>query len=403
MQNISTQLKNAWQLLWDCRGLLAFLGIVIHSARIYAPAHAPYALADASTSQFFQYMAESIHAFRMEGFFVLSGAAAYTVLNKNSQNFLANRTMRLLVPFVVTALLLNLPIFQFAEHVLGKPPEGIFSANIVNIDFWLAGDWMMHLWFIRNLIFYTFIYAALARSVLFCAAVRWLLAKLTFHAKAANYSVIGLAVALVALLPATVGFLIPSFHEPILGKGNTLLGTGMEAVSYFIYFGAGLLLARKPEALLVITSTRPQIIVCCSAICALNGLFAITGITSQDLANVLISSLLSKVLLELFQQCSTLSLLYLVVQCVVGLRLIGLTSTMQAWAKASYTIYLVHLPVIWLFSLGLRLIDGQIFLKFCILVTACLAVCLAFHSLIVNGRVQLTRFLFTGQLAKELR
>jgi glucans biosynthesis protein C len=400
MSNISLQIKNAWQVLWDCRGLLAFLGIVIHSARVYSPLS--YALADEVTSQYFRFLAEAIHAFRMEGFFVLSGAAAHIVLNKNAKNFLGNRTMRLLVPFVVTAVLMNLPAMQIAEQVLGRPAEGIFSANVLNIDFWLAGDWLMHLWFVRNLIFYTFIYAVLARSVLFCAAVRWTLLKLTFQAKAADYSMIAVAFICAALLPASLGFLFPSLHEPILGKGNGLLGTGSEAIWYSMYFTAGLLLARKPEILPTITRFHPQAIIFCLALCALNCFFVMLNVTKANISDVFVSALLSKVVLELFKQATTVALIYLTVQAAAGLQALGFIAAVRYWAKASYTIYLVHLPVIWLFSLGLRQIEGPIFLKFCILVMATLAVSLAFHALIVNGRVKLTRFLFTGQRSKSL-
>jgi hypothetical protein len=306
------------------------------------------------------------------------------------------------VPLVATAALMNLPAMQIAEHFLGKPGEGVFSANTLSIDFWLAGDWLMHLWFVRNLIFYTFIYAVLARSEIFCAAIRWALLKLTFQAKAADYSIIVAASMFAALLPAMFGFIFPGLHEPILGKSDALLGTGFEAVWYSVYFAAGLLLASKPEILLGITRLHPQTVLLCLAICALNCFFIMLDLTKANIADVFVSSLLSKVVLELFKQATTVSLIYLTVQAAAGLQALGFIATVRQWAKASYTIYLVNLPVIWLFSLGLRQIEGPIFLKFCILVMATLAVCLAFHALIVNGRVKLPRFLFTGQRTKNL-
>ena len=143
MKNVLTSnTEYARQLFWNCRGLLAFLGIVIHSAGIYAPKYLP--LSDPQNYLFFRYVQDAIHAFRMEAFFILSGCAAYIVSRKKTNNFLLNRTVRLFIPFVTIALLLNWPIFQLVKWQIGKPPEGNLSANFFDVQFWLAGDWVLH-------------------------------------------------------------------------------------------------------------------------------------------------------------------------------------------------------------------------------------------------------------------
>jgi glucans biosynthesis protein C len=395
MKNPLLHKNIAWQTLWDCRGLLAFLGIVIHSARAYSSD--PYSIGDASASIYFKYLAHSIHAFRMEAFFILSGAAAYIVFHRSEKNFVADRSVRLLVPLVVTAVLLNLPVLQLTENIINAPLEGSVFTNFLDPSYWLAGEWLLHLWFLRNLMLYTIIYALLSNWQELQSLLNSLVRKPSIKSKLQHRHVILFLVVSVSLFPAVVSYLLPVFHEPILGIGNSLLGSVREHLSYGIYFGAGLILAKKPEFLGPLIKVDRKVIGVCLLVCLLQSTFAIFEVTEAEITALISSKLITKIFIECLRQGTTLAAIYLLIQATTFLISVNLGKTLRIWAKASYTVYLLHLPIVVVLVLALKPLNLPVFLKFSLIVVATSLLCIQFHSMFIAGRIELTRFLFTGK------
>src|SRR5687768_5326452 len=95
------------------RGTAMLLGIVLHAAISYMPSRMPnlvWATHDASTSSAMDWLFWGIHAFRMPVFFLIAGFFSALVFERHgAAGFLANRTRRVLRPFVLACLVL-LPI-----------------------------------------------------------------------------------------------------------------------------------------------------------------------------------------------------------------------------------------------------------------------------------------------------
>jgi glucans biosynthesis protein C len=388
----------AWQILWDCRGLLAFLGIVIHSSRVYGTDI--FALSDGNSSIAFKYLCDFIHSFRMEAFFVLSGCSAHIIFEQDRQRIFANRTMRLLVPFFVIAFLLNMPMAFLGEAILGWPIEGNESSNIFSSRYWMSGGWVAHLWFIRDLMVFTAIYVLLLNCKQIVALASLVKRQCLLMNIAQRQACLLASVVSLALLPSALSYIFPGLYKDVLGEGNGLLGNYKEYLAYSIYFALGVVIAKVPSSLARLTKKDRVIVLVCLSLCSLRGIFLIAGIDESVISEVIKSSALTKIFLEILRQSAVVSMMYLAFQFVCFLRTTRLAATLKEWSQASYTVYLLHLPVIWFFAIALKPMDDPIIWKFCFMVFATSVVCLSFHSLFVIGRIKLTRFLFTGQLVR---
>jgi glucans biosynthesis protein C len=378
----------AWSTLWDARGLLALLGIILHCARIYAPQS--FALSDPELHPFYRHLVDAIHAFRMEAFFVFSGAALFMVMSKSSGPILANRTRRLLIPFLFATVLLNLPTLQLIQIVMGTSPTGPSEFNLLSLSFWLSGDWVMHLWFIRNLMIYTLVYCLLTSAPKVFNLMSLSVGKIPKIALIPS-------VAILLLLPSVIGYLLPSTYNPILGADHGLLGNVRQHLHYGLYFGVGLFIARHPQLLLHLVQSNVRAFVLSISFCAICLILTRGPISESEWAILFQNATLTKVSIELAKQLSVFSLIYLTLQGVAVLQRTSLAVPLRDWAKSSYTIYLVHQPVVWLLALGLHSIALPIALKFLVMVVLTSIICLAFDRVLVLGHIRWTSFMFTGR------
>jgi hypothetical protein len=133
------------------RALLMIMGVAYHTALIYAPAgQQPWRVASVTTHPFFTGLAQFIHDFRMFAFYIISGFFFSLLVGKSgAKQALLNRWTRLGIPLVFCGLtintLMNLFSSQWKFH-LG-------SASELSIYF-SQGEWLGHLWFIGNLLAY---------------------------------------------------------------------------------------------------------------------------------------------------------------------------------------------------------------------------------------------------------
>ncbi len=141
------------------RSVLMSLGVVLHSARIYVP-NSPWLVAEPMTAPVFGLIVDAIHSFRMPAFFFISGFfCALTLERYGAGRFLRQRLPRILLPAITIALLINVPQVRWliAEGQIAAP----------GLAAWINGQaWVLHLWFLFNLALYFLIAAAIGPRAL---------------------------------------------------------------------------------------------------------------------------------------------------------------------------------------------------------------------------------------------
>jgi len=130
------------------RGLLMLLGVVLHAALVYST-QGEWVVSDTRRSPVFDAVYAVIHSFRLPTFFLLSGLLCGTGIAAGPGPFLRSRAVRLAVPLVATAILVN-PV----QVVLVSGP-GDFREEFA------GGRWVGHLWFLIDLLAYTLLAAGL--------------------------------------------------------------------------------------------------------------------------------------------------------------------------------------------------------------------------------------------------
>ncbi len=137
------------------RAILILLGVPYHVSLIYHPAQF-WPMHSAEISAPLGWFGDFIHYFRMHAFFLISGFfATFQLSRKPSTDWLRQRMVRLGVPLLATALLLN-PL-----QMLGMAVGETGDWSTASASLWLArlghlGEpWIAHLWFLIVLIIYS--------------------------------------------------------------------------------------------------------------------------------------------------------------------------------------------------------------------------------------------------------
>lgn len=132
------------------RAFLMVFGIVLHAAQLYNPTQ-EWLYHDNSSSATLAWIVAITHSFRMPAFFIVAGFFCGFVLQRYSlPQFLERRFTRLLIPFVATAVSLNL-----LQSWLLNPEQ--------NWATWLlSGEFVGHLWFLVNLMVYSVVVSVIA-------------------------------------------------------------------------------------------------------------------------------------------------------------------------------------------------------------------------------------------------
>lgn len=133
------------------RSVLLVSGMILHISLLHTPQG--LVLKSAMQSDVLAWVLEFVRSFRMPSLFLVSGFfSALLVDRKGLQGFLRNRMVRMGVPFLVCGLLVNSLMVKLAL----SPPMSLDSMHF------LDGSWQFHLWNIGNLIAYELcVYAAL--------------------------------------------------------------------------------------------------------------------------------------------------------------------------------------------------------------------------------------------------
>ncbi|MDO7841671.1 acyltransferase family protein [Sphingomonas immobilis] len=136
---------------WDAtRALLMLLGIPFHAALAFQTGW--WIVATHNHSIVLDYAAEAIHLFRMPAFFLVAGYFAAMLLARRAPgDWLRGRVMRLGVP-LVAALLTLIPVLNIACELSNFAP-GAALASFWNLSLTSGGYWVRHLWFLIVLLY----------------------------------------------------------------------------------------------------------------------------------------------------------------------------------------------------------------------------------------------------------
>lgn len=125
------------------RATLMVLGVALHTADVFVSS-GDWLVADSHRSQFFDFLVALIHCFRVPGFFLLSGLLFAGSLGRHAApDLLARQLLRLGLPLLTCALVIN-----GAQQLLLSAYRGTDPWT----DFFSASAPMFHLWFLRDLL-----------------------------------------------------------------------------------------------------------------------------------------------------------------------------------------------------------------------------------------------------------
>ena len=340
------------------RAILMLLGIPYHVAMVYRTGNDwEFATSDES-SALLSYVAEFIHIFRMPLFFVVAGYFAMMMLRRNAPaRWFGGRVFKLGVPLLAAGVLLN-PISLMVQDD---------SAMLLA---YVGDHWLAHLWFLPTLICMCAVLASMQATPLqrwFERTVDWLVERPAVGATvfmAITGSVSGVASMLGSRLPET--FILSTTMLSALGfLPYLLLGAAMRtngrllfAMSHssFVAFAATLL----PLAFALTTSWGGG---------AMNiaRVFAITMVCF-GFARALLTA--CRLLLD------------------------RPSKRIRNIANASFTVYLVHFPLINVFHRFIAPADIPVLAESALLVASVLVVSYWIHCLM--ARSGMLMLLFNG-------
>jgi glucan biosynthesis protein C len=134
------------------RALLMFLGIPYHAGLIYS-SNLDWTVSSAETSAILTWAFQFTHTFRMPTFMLIAGFFAVVMIRKQGEvSWLKNRFLRLGVPLISVALLVN-PFQMLAKATAIHGASGAWDAWVDRLSS-LGGHWVQQLWFLSDLLVY---------------------------------------------------------------------------------------------------------------------------------------------------------------------------------------------------------------------------------------------------------
>jgi glucan biosynthesis protein C len=220
------------------RGILMMLGLVYHAAKTFSTRQ-DWIIHSEHTTFVADIIVQMIHIFRMPTFFIISGYFAALTLHKyGAKKFLKVRISRIMIPLVVTALTLN----SLQAYLLVETGWMQFDWHRYLVE----GEWVTHLWFLFNLVFYFLFYLLLIW--LFQAKLTALIEMIDSFLEKIPFSLI-----LLVILPSVIIVLLAIGQiYPIIHIVKTEL-----LFKYLPFFLFGILLQYSPNLLDKFSSYPP--------------------------------------------------------------------------------------------------------------------------------------------------
>lgn len=369
---------------WDSlRAFLMLLGIPYHAAMVYN-ARVLWDIQSPDKSELLTFVSGVLVTFRMPAFFIVAGYFAAMMLERRPpQAWLRGRLTRLGVPFLTglvllapvqialvdlnTALTENTPMATALEHA---------ARDVTHPGF----GWIMHLWFLP---------ALLAYSLILALVWRWTSPPITGlleRAQAACAARPGPALALLTLAIAIWEVMIHVTHQTMLARAGLvpyLLAHGIDPyLRYLPFFFVGVALkAGSGFRTALHWHDRWRLPVFALAAAVLAALMRGRDTPAMELAYNAIDGV-AAILMSLL---------------VIGIarRFWNRPDTrVDRIVDASFTIYLLHHPIIYALALSFILVAWPPLVEFVVISIATLLLSYAAHRLI--RRSALALFLFNG-------
>jgi len=343
------------------RGCLMMLGIILHSASIYA-AKGNWLIVGRERSYAFDLLVEAIHVFRMPAFFFLSGYFFALALSKMSAREVAvQRMQRLLVPLLFSFATLNVLQVIFVDVFHGRWWLQRLSTGRVPV---------YHLWFLIDLIVFT---ATLLVLTPLLKRVRW------FDSVPVPTPVgLLLGLSVFSFLTVALARLTPFAYDSLAG-----LTTLFDLATYGPYFAGGALLFVRRDWMAIFLQTPIYL-----SIVAV----PITVLINQSLGNL--SRWQAEGILAVSQVLIWVSIAG--VLCFFRRFFFKVTGFTTFLAEASYTIFLFHHLLVAVVGGMLMTSDMPAGINFALCVVIVFASTALIHWLLV-GRFDVFSLLFNGK------
>lgn len=368
---------------WDpLRALLMLLGIPYHASLLYSHA-LPWDIKDFETSPVLSALGAALVTFRMPAFFLVAGYFSIMVIGKKGKmRWLRQRFLRLGLPFIVAVLLLGpLQLFMLQLSAIAKGDITVTQMMESLPDLLQPSEqWIMHLWFLPALITYSVLLAGLLYLLERPPLVE---AKDWFYRVSGRYP----------LLFLTALCIFPVLWEWMV-YGSGLLAAKSENGLFLIYERASDPYARYLPFFLIGALLRRDR--------ALFHRFRQTGMLTGIVASGSIATAVTLRLQNPFVNSAMLVLASAIAAVTMSRLLIDLacryfdrpSPLARRMTDASFTIYLLHHPLIYAFGTLFILISLPPAFEFAIIVVATTVAAYMLHQAI--RRSPLALFLFNG-------
>jgi glucan biosynthesis protein C len=360
------------------RSVLMILGVFLHGSYPYAGK--PWIIKDGDFSRALLWLNESIHFFRIPCFFILSGYFAMMLIERLGKDaFIKMRMKRLALPLASTALLFNsLQAYFLHGHGTGNWSPAGFVASGAFTGFWIAGQWIGHLWFLVYVLAFSVAAAGMrvAGKTTRYGHIRAFTAGL--FRMLCHKGLFLLCLPLAHVAASAAAGLFPALY--LNWGGISLYGL----LTYGPYFAFGLMVFLSSRMRREFHRIRPWQAIAIPI--ALSTEYLLGGHLSSDWARAAVHYLDS----------------YLVWFCCAALfsvfrRLLNRRSPLFIYlSEASYSIYLFHHLCVVAFAAWLALTDWNVMAKFSLVVGLSLAISMALHHFLVL-RIPMLRLLFMGK------
>lgn len=337
-------------------------GIVIHAAQVFAPT--PWRVNNTDASEYFQYLIDGIHWFRMHSFYMIAGFfAAMLLMRYPVREYLKMRLFRLGIPIIFCGLTFN-SLSHLISYQNYRNGLSAFDA-----DYWLGGGWVGQLWFVINLMLY------LALIGLVVAVFPNLLRRVKEWPLRLWHLFVLLAVSVFLL--QRIGWRMP---EPLIGDKWFFISVP-DLFKYLPYFALGIVFYLK-LGLFERWMSRPV-----ASILMVAGIFVLRNVTAEVLGMEYVWELLEVMAVLWFMA----ALFWLCQKYFNDDN--GLVRTIS---DSSYTLYLVHSPILLGFASFLVNLELNMVLKFVLLVVATWLASFAIHQYVVE-RFGVMKLLLNGK------
>ncbi|HZC05205.1 MAG TPA: acyltransferase family protein [Ktedonobacterales bacterium] len=356
----------------------AVFGLIpFHTAVMFTTGSYDY-VKNAQTSTVMDTLTTFVSIWGIPLLFLVAGASSrFALASRTTAQFLNERVMRLLIPFVF-GLLLIVPLQIYIGQLAATPPPlpvfylGFLMTllGVLTGHFPAGPEWIGHLWFIPPLM----AFSALAPLFPRILRMRWA-AKVVdaLASRGHGYA----ALALLGLPLAAVQLLTLDGIGLISTSDTRVAGNAVGILAFFIFFLYGYLLyADERFVSNVRRDAWPALLLGVAAWLVIVGVIPQWGLFGAN-------TLLSHAIVALVRgYCS-----WWLVMAILGLAIRHLrftTPIVDYLSRAAYPVYIIHMPIISFIGLWIVRLDMNIWLKFGVITVLGLAASIAVYDLLVR-------------------